>query len=811
MVSASGSHSLFQQTPVASDTAANAPSHIRLLRDSATRFSQHGGWKRHVPWLVSELGRTFRLSAAFLYKNYPDSDGVLTAVRLNTWNDPLDFAEHTDFDVPVIKYTDELWSHISARLQNNEPVLWHQSEKQSDLHPVLEHHRIECLFIVPVFAGDDWWGMLGGFCASECAHGCASGSAGSSVAEVMSTIAVQLGSAVRGASVEQALRWSERLHRIQRDIALAGAKGGSDRQGLSELLSFVCELGGFDSGSVEIVDGDRTVRMAAQGDPPLHPLPVSYADAESILDIREPVYLDSDDLSGVTSRDKHRLHSSAVLPITHQGGVSGLLQLHSSTRTHVPESVRRSLEAVATEIGVLTTQVKTNEQIRTINDRYRRAVTDGQIGVWEFDPETGLFSVDPPTPNMFGLPDDQRSVRVSKVLAALASEQRKFIRRILRSGSIGSEPVKIECLFRLASGEHRWFAVRASWHADSDARSRVTGTVIDVTQQRADEEALRRARTEADESSRAKSEFLARMSHELRTPLNAILGHAQILQHSADSRSERPLESIQQSARHLMSMVDNILGHNTLESNRLTLRPGPVNIERLVTTIADEVAVLFQDSSVEFCVRHDAQTPARLRADATRLRQVLLNLIGNAAKFTRTGRVELRLRWRGTRLRFAICDTGIGIPRAEYDSIFLPFRNNQETGSGTGLGLSISNELVMLMGATIHLKSQVGVGTVFWFSLPTVDQAPYSRPTTALPESDPPSADSETMPPPPGDELDTLSSLIQIGDIAGVREYAHKRALSTDGATAFYERVLRFASAFRLRELREMVDGAEDE
>jgi signal transduction histidine kinase len=792
------------------DVSTHAESALRLLRDSATRFSQQGGWKRHVPWLVSEIGRTLRLSAAFLYKNYPDSDGELTAVRLSTWNDPLDFAHHTAFDDPVIKYGDALWSRISSRLRNNEPVFWHDTDVESDLTSILQQHEIECLMIVPVFAGDDWWGLLGGFCASDCVHGCAAGIAEKAVAVVLDTVAVQLGSAVRSASVEQALRWSERLHRIQRDIALAGAKGGSDRHSLSELLSFVCELGGFDAGSVELVDGDRTTRIAAQGDPPPQRLPGPYVDVESIADITVPVYLDSDELSGIHGGGDRYFHSSAILPIVHQGSVSGLLQLYSANRTHVPESVRRSLEAVATEISVLTTQVRTNEQMRIINDRYRRAVTDGQIGVWEFDPETGLVSMDPPTPAMFGLPVDQRSVPMSRVLSVISPEQRKRIRTLLRSGYSKTDRVKIECLFSLPSGFSRWFAIRASWHADADARVRVTGTAIDITQQRADQEELQNAQMEADESNRAKSEFLARMSHELRTPLNAILGHTQILQQSADSRSERPLESIQQSARHLMSMVENILGQNTLESNRLTLRPGPVNVERLVSTVADEVAVLFADSAVEFRVRYDGGVPSRLRADATRLRQVLLNLIGNAAKFTRKGRVELRLRWRASRLRFAICDTGIGIPPTEYDSIFVPFRNNQETGSGTGLGLSISSGLVKLMGSRIRLKSRVGFGTVFWFSLPTVDNALSDSATSTAYGTEPSTNEWDATPLPPTEELDMLASLVQIGDIAGVREYAHRR-LRSDTATAFYNRILRLASSFRLRDLRELVERSRNE
>lgn len=797
--------SLFETPSSTGRRADHATALIRLVRDSAGRFAEQSAWKKHVPWLVSALGPLLGWSSVFLYKNYPDTDGRLTAVRVNGWRDPLDSVDHTDLDAPVAHYTDGVWADLLPKLQNNQSVLWQAETAPDSVAAQFARNGICCLLVVPVFAGEDWWGALGAFASADCSKGCSAGTGGGDVVEVMTTVAVQLGNAIRGASVEQALRWSERLHRIQRDIALAGAKGRSDEQSLTELLSFVCELGGFDSGTVEIVDGERVTRMAGRGLMPPSISPQWLTGAESLADLREPLYLNADDLRSMNGAEDGPLHSGAILPIAYHSHVSGVLQLFSQSRTSVPESVRSSLEAVVTEIGVLTTQVRTNEQIKSINDRYRRAVNDGRIGVWELDLKNGRLQMDPPTPEMFGLPAGQRTVRLPRVLAAASPRQRNELRSLLRSTDDSDKRVTLEARFALPSGERRWFAIRATRHSADGVPSRITGTVIDITQQRAFQEELAQARRLADESSRAKSEFLARMSHELRTPLNAILGHTQILQQSADSRNERALESITQSTRHLMEMVDNILGQHTLESDRLVLNPSTIQIEQFMRTISDEAAVLFHDTRVTFTVRVPQDLPPRLRVDPTRLRQVLLNLIGNAAKFTEHGSVQLRLRWRGTRLRFAVCDTGIGISPDQQDDVFLPFRIHNQKGGGTGLGLSISTDLIKLMDSRLYLQSRVGTGTTFWFSLTTCDTAPQQRVST---EEDGDGRTPDTAEPvvaPPQPQLDRLRDLVQIGDIAGIRQYARDQIAGGTAALRFYELALEYAASFRLRELKGLV------
>jgi len=797
----------FFQTPAPpeSDRLPSAGQLVGLLRESAGRFAQQSGWKRHVPWLVGALGRTLALSSVFLYKNYPDSEGAQTAVRLNSWKDPLDPVKHTEFDARVLTYTDDLWAQLGTRLERNVPVVWQHATSPAAVSETLGRHGICCLLVVPVFAGTQWWGFLGGFSSSGFAEECSNGSLDPVVVELFSTVAVQMGNAIHRASVEQALRWSERLHRIQRDIALAGTRKQSGQESLTDLLAFICELGGFEAGAVETVQGAQTVRLAAHGNPPVRSAHEWYRDSFGTGLSHQPIYLGSGELGELarSSSGLQTFHSCAILPVVYQSRVSGVIQLFSGSRIAVPESIRRSLEAVTAEIAVLTTQVQTNEQVKVVNDRYRRAVTDGQIGVWELDLPTARVSVDPPVPQMFRLPEEQRSIRLSAVLAALSPGQRREVRELLRSPEPDAERLRLECRFTLPTGERRWYAVRARRHAGEGVPSRVTGTVIDITQERASQEELAEARRIADESSRAKSEFLARMSHELRTPLNAILGHTQLLHAAGGESGVRSVEVIERSAQHLMEMVDNILSQDSLEAGRLSIAPGAVSLERFLSTMEDEVSVLFRDSRVRFQTIRSTVLPDRIQTDPLRLRQVLHNLIGNAAKFTTAGSVALHVRWKGRRVRFSVTDTGSGIPPEDLNTIFVAFRRRQQPGSGTGLGLSISQELIRLMGSQIHVQSSVGRGSSFWFSLPVDSAAPADAGLPrAVEESE--LSGPAAVPRPSRLELDRLRELIQIGDIGGVRRYAADRATAGNPHVLFYQLVTLYAEGFRLRELREL-------
>jgi signal transduction histidine kinase/CheY-like chemotaxis protein len=249
--------------------------------------------------------------------------------------------------------------------------------------------------------------------------------------------------------------------------------------------------------------------------------------------------------------------------------------------------------------------------------------------------------------------------------------------------------------------------------------------------------AEREARNLAEAANRAKGEFLANMSHELRTPLNGILGYAQILECDA-TLSERQRERvavIRHSGEHLLTLIEDTLDFARIEAGKLRVEISDVPLAGFVDVIRDIIDVKAEQKHLEFICEVADDAPDGVRADERRLRQVMLNLLANAVKFTDSGCVSLLVsRSEANRVRFEVRDTGVGIGHDQLNTIFEPFEQlgaAARRAGGTGLGLAISREFVRAMGGEIEVESRLGQGSTFRFELPPASVTPVLRITAA--------------------------------------------------------------------------------
>ena len=286
---------------------------------------------------------------------------------------------------------------------------------------------------------------------------------------------------------------------------------------------------------------------------------------------------------------------------------------------------------------------------------------------------------------------------------------------------ISVEPSTVE--IQLKNGEFGLFQVHLS-----RVETQSIAVFVDLTEQARHNAELEKAKRAADQANQAKSEFLTNMSHELRTPLNGILGYAQILGRSKtlSEKEQNGINIIHQCGSHLLTLINDILDLSKIEARKLELAPKAFYFGSFLQGVVEICQVRAEQKKLTFEYEPDSELPEGISVDETRLRQVLINLLGNAIKFTDRGKVTLRVncqidqRMQTATLMFTVTDTGIGIAPEDMGRLFQSFEQvgaQHRQSEGTGLGLAISQKIVQLMGGQIQVRSEMGQGSHFFFTV----------------------------------------------------------------------------------------------
>src|SRR2546423_3252857 len=297
-----------------------------------------------------------------------------------------------------------------------------------------------------------------------------------------------------------------------------------------------------------------------------------------------------------------------------------------------------------------------------------------------------------------------------------------------------------EYRFRHKDGAYHWVHDAARLQRDAQGQAtEVFGAWLDITTRKEAEQTMRDAREAAERATQAKAAFLANMSHEIRTPMNAVLGFTElVLDTDLSTEQRRSLELVRSSSEALLTILNDILDYSKIEAEHLDLESIPFDLPKVVHATATLLAVRAREKHLELTVDVPPDVPHMVRGDPTRVRQVLMNLIGNAIKFTEQGEVDVSAAVVAyhdgrTSVRFRVRDTGIGISQEQLATIFDEFTQADVSMTrrygGTGLGLAIPRKLVALMGGRLSVTSEVGRGSEFSFTLRVPVETPTAAPT----------------------------------------------------------------------------------
>ncbi len=505
------------------------------------------------------------------------------------------------------------------------------------------------------------------------------------------------------------------------------------------------------------------------------PVPIAIIDDKgTYLDVSEatarvlgmtPEYLTGKNFYDVFTKEKadrkmrilrELVENKKPMVITEHNEIEGKLRTYETRLFPVdyPEEDRSIFAGISID---LTERIQAEERIKAEQQRLENIIDGTRAGTWERNLKTGETKNNEQYAAILGYTlEEMAPLELMTWLDYLHPEDLDIACKLYNEYKEGKRE-HYECEVRMKHKDGHWVWIMdrgkfTSWSEDGEPLV-MQGTHLDISHLKQAEDELRKANLEikataekaeklaaqADAAGNAKSEFLANMSHEIRTPLNSIVGFSHLLQRTPlDNKQKRYLDNLQDASESLLHLVDDILDYSKMEAGRMEIEYKPTDLRNLLRRIINMFSnqAALKNISLELMI--DPNLPAYMLVDSLRLRQILVNLLGNGIKFTEKGKVEVFATFYPEQLHtgtfiFTVKDTGIGINKEQIKKLFEPFyqadASTTRVFGGTGLGLPISNKLANLMGGRLTVDSVPGKGSSFTFLL----EAPYWQDAGGIP------------------------------------------------------------------------------